>query len=859
MVGDFAIVVDDDKAPPEAFLLYSACITCYAAPKSPPSGSQWKRLCDAHCLRDDSISSSNARSGRYWDHVLTIDQLAPDFLSSAAATNRSLNSGLFTSDSGEAPAFFKRNGVFYALFDHPCGFCPSGSGAVVHTAPAALGPWTRRAQIDRAVPRSGQQNFVFQVGKPFQEDTDEWIWIGDQWHHSPDGTFGHSGQFWSPLQWDDSTSPPVPKPFEWLDNFSVTLPVQPMKPPSPPPAEYNDFHYPIEEPVEMANVSHPRACASVSGWQVVFSVPGALCVLEQSFRQFGVIALLNQSSSGVRLLRKSVGALEGITQPRRRFSAAYFQRMASSLSDAVAELALTADNAPGYPDLELSFGALAQQLAPPRDITEISLASDVVKFVVSHSGRIKCSKTDITDSLNLSAPVPSGQTVIFDPASHLQSARWPSYDFENMKSGLVGGHLRIANIGAYSRSSGGFELIALADASFHATAAGDSSSSPAAAHHTDDIADGVAAAASSRILNSTIQCTFTAAKNNTYIAGCPKPGCKGFHTLAEAEAGCQRVADCGGITFYPIHHLLPYQLRACGSATGVSAIGEHSYVITNAQACGRARSCAQAHALPRRAGINYSPAVFVRLREQAAAAAPPSDTQQRPSFRYWRANNSSGAVEVSAAAFYGNLETFLKFNDATFDRHAALLRLPGAEGRRQRDQSLSGLLLGANNYVGNQANYGDGIPYWSVARQDNGSLALIPTTVDDALLDYGLCDTALAHIGYWLDNYLTEDGQIRYFTWKGVVDGVGDIGRLASLYLKARRQCGDHDTHSWGDRYMPALLAIGRRILQLKAAGTDGRAASAQRGSPRPECKGLVAGCPEADWSHFAVHHSPDK
>ena len=96
--------------------------------------------------------------------------------------------------------------------------------------------------------------------------------------------------------------------------------------------------------------------------------------------------------------------------------------------------------------------------------------------------------------------------------------------------------------------------------------------------------------------------------------------------------------------------------------------------------------------------------------------------------------------------------TFLNFSDSTFEKHAASIRLPGSEGQRQRDQALSGLLLASNNYVGNQANYGDGIPYWSYGRQDNGSLALIPTTVDDALLDFGLCDTALAHIGFWLEN-----------------------------------------------------------------------------------------------------------
>ena len=497
------------------------------------------------------------------------------------------------------------------------------------------------------------------------------------------------------------------------------------------------------------------------------------------------------------------------------------------------------ENAPGFADAELSYGSLAQQLAPARDITEISLASDVVKFVVSHGGRVKCSVTDITEVQNLSAPVghpPSGaaeQKVVFDPADHLESAKWPSFDFENSKSGLLGGFLRISNLGAFSVDGGGFELVALADASFHATP-------PIALHkHGEDQGAAVA-------------CIFSAPANDTYITGCPKRGCTHFANLAASEAACEATPDCGGIT----EEYGKYQLRGCGP-TGASGVGERSYLITNKEAC--RPTCS----LPRLPDINYSPAVFVRLREQSSA-----DTGRTTSasFRYWRASNSTPPVSVSAADFYSNLMTFLNFSDSTFEKHAASIRLPGSEGQRQRDQALSGLLLASNNYVGNQANYGDGIPYWSYGRQDNGSLALIPTTVDDALLDFGLCDTALAHIGFWLENYLTADGQIKYFTWVGVVDGVGDIGRVASLYLKARRQCaGCEDMPgapstvcAWGEKYKPVLLALGRRMLALKAAGTDGRPASAQRGPVRPECKGLVAGCPEADWSHFAVDHSPD-
>lgn len=530
------------------------------------------------------------------------------------------------------------------------------------------------------------------------------------------------------------------------------------------PVAWDDFHYPNEEAAEMADVVPPTACANANGWSVVFeaavpsgaafasglSAPAGLCVLERSFKQWGVMALLGSSAqpapgSKARLLRKSVGELAGINQPRFNFTAEYynkssaFEDLGGSLTDHLSELAIQKRNAAGFIDGELSFGALAQVLPPARDVTEISLPSDVVKFVVSHSGRIKCSAgTQIAELENLSEP-PAAQKVVFDPKRVL--SYWPNGPFDHMKSGLVGGHLRIANVGAYSKGSGGFELVAVADASFHAV------------------------------------------------------------TKERRSAEEQR----------------------------------------------------EDRAEWRMPSINYSPAVYVRVREQTAVSSSSG-------FRYWRASNSS-LQNVSATQFYENLETFMAHSDASFDRPVAKVRLPGPEGQRQRDQALSGMLLASNNYVGNQSNYGNGQIYWSYGRQDNGSLALIPITVEDALLDYGLCDTARGHIGYYFDYYLTADGEIKYpqnTNWKTWVDSVGDIGRLASLFLKARRICGTGSAQGevWGRKHEPQLLALGRRMLELKAAGTDGRLPP--RGAPRPESAGLVAGSPEADWSHFKQNVSRD-
>ena len=43
--------------------------------------------------------------------------------------------------------------------------------------------------------------------------------------------------------------------------------------------------------------------------------------------------------------------------------------------------------------------------------------------------------------------------------------------------------------------------------------------------------------------------------------------------------------------------------------------------------------------------------------------------------------------------------------------------------------------------------YLPGATYWSVSREDNGSLPLNWLSTDEALLEWGICDLAIAHIG----------------------------------------------------------------------------------------------------------------
>ena len=51
-----------------------------------------------------------------------------------------VNSGWVGAGTVEAPAMFKRNGVYYLLFDRLSCFGPQGSGAVVYTSNHPMGP-----------------------------------------------------------------------------------------------------------------------------------------------------------------------------------------------------------------------------------------------------------------------------------------------------------------------------------------------------------------------------------------------------------------------------------------------------------------------------------------------------------------------------------------------------------------------------------------------------------------------------------------------------------------------------------------------------------------------------------------------
>ena len=125
-------------------------------------------------------------------HSISIEKLAPDYLSSTLE-----NSG-FLGDGSEAPALFRRGNLYYALFDKTCCFGPEGTGARVFTAGKPLGPYTERANINRDAAGkpiiAAQQTYVARLPTP---NGPSYIWMGDRWGSRPDGVKGHDFQYWS--------------------------------------------------------------------------------------------------------------------------------------------------------------------------------------------------------------------------------------------------------------------------------------------------------------------------------------------------------------------------------------------------------------------------------------------------------------------------------------------------------------------------------------------------------------------------------------------------------------------------------------------------------------------------------------
>ena len=142
------------------------------------------------------------------DGDLIVEQLDSSDLSGTGTYTRLGQSGT------EAPAMFKRDGVYYLTYSDPaCGYC-SGTGTAYRTAPSPLGPWSAPTVLTTAS-CGGQPSFVSAI--PTTTGT-AYLYGSDLWDGQ--NNEGLANYYWAPLSFgsDGSISP-----ITCQDSVSLTL------------------------------------------------------------------------------------------------------------------------------------------------------------------------------------------------------------------------------------------------------------------------------------------------------------------------------------------------------------------------------------------------------------------------------------------------------------------------------------------------------------------------------------------------------------------------------------------------------------------------------------------------------------
>lgn len=149
-------------------------------------------------------------------HAMSVERLDAEFTGSTRVGSATLDRKV------EAPAMFKQNGDYYAVFGQTCCFCTEGSDARVFRAKSPLGPFEKVGEINRdpagnlIVP--GQQTDVATIPTTAGPAL---IWMADLWGSRADGVKGHDLQFWSsPLRFDAAGHV---LPLERVDQFDLDL------------------------------------------------------------------------------------------------------------------------------------------------------------------------------------------------------------------------------------------------------------------------------------------------------------------------------------------------------------------------------------------------------------------------------------------------------------------------------------------------------------------------------------------------------------------------------------------------------------------------------------------------------------
>jgi hypothetical protein len=151
------------------------------------------------------LVSSTKGSGTNSD--LNIFQLTPDFLNV-----QTLLTTLWPGQYREAPAMFKRNGVFFLITSGATGWNPNQ--AKYSTASSAAGSWTNPVNFGDSTTYGSQSAYVIPV---VGSSTTSYLYMGDRWAGAWSGPVNDSQYVWLPLIFPSSTSLSM----DWANSIDI--------------------------------------------------------------------------------------------------------------------------------------------------------------------------------------------------------------------------------------------------------------------------------------------------------------------------------------------------------------------------------------------------------------------------------------------------------------------------------------------------------------------------------------------------------------------------------------------------------------------------------------------------------------
>jgi hypothetical protein len=144
---------------------------------------------DHSVLVDDDGSAYLAYTDWRTSGDIVVERLDASYLSGTGAYTRLHQSAT------EAPALFKRNGLYYITYSDPnCGYC-GGTGTSYRTATSPLGTWSAATKVT-TTSCGGQPAFVSAI--PTTTGT-AYLYASDQWNNA-DPNEALANSYWAPLE-----------------------------------------------------------------------------------------------------------------------------------------------------------------------------------------------------------------------------------------------------------------------------------------------------------------------------------------------------------------------------------------------------------------------------------------------------------------------------------------------------------------------------------------------------------------------------------------------------------------------------------------------------------------------------------